>query len=80
MMNSRIRNKPSLLRLARLMRGLSQRHAADEAKISFNRYWRIEHGITAPTSDELERLATVFSTPSLLTHLSDRAQEAVDGR
>lgn len=69
-----------LFRLCRLMRSLSQHHASDAAKISFNRYWRIEHGITAPTSYELERLATVFGVPSLLTHLSDRAQEAVDGR
>jgi transcriptional regulator with XRE-family HTH domain len=60
MLNSHLETL-SLIRLARVLQGRSQRRAADAARIGFNRYWRIEHGITKPTVDELQRLAAVLA-------------------
>jgi transcriptional regulator with XRE-family HTH domain len=64
-------HKHSFLRLARVLCDLSQRRVSQTTGISANRYFRLEHGITAPTREELERLAAVFHMPSLVEHLSE---------
>jgi transcriptional regulator with XRE-family HTH domain len=48
------------LRVLRAERHLTQWATASAVDISFNRYWRIEHGRAMPTAEERQRLATFF--------------------
>lgn len=49
------------LRVLRAERHLSQMDTATAAGISHNRYWRIENGYAAPTTEERQALAAVFA-------------------
>lgn len=48
------------LRVLRAERAWNQYDTARRAKLSFNRYWRIEKGYTDPTPEERARLARAF--------------------
>lgn len=48
------------LKAARALQGLNQFDAARKARISFNRYCRIELGQAEPTPKERERIARVL--------------------
>lgn len=51
------------LRVLRAERGISQRDTAVKAKLSLDRYWRIENGYVDAQPEERERLARVFKVP-----------------
>lgn len=51
------------LRVLRARKRINQYDTALKAKISPNRYWRIENGYTQPTPDEREALARLFRVP-----------------
>ena len=40
---------------------LSQRDVAAKAKLSLDRYWRIENGVTTPTEEEAGRIAKALN-------------------
>jgi transcriptional regulator with XRE-family HTH domain len=48
------------LRVLRAERRMSQMDAADRARLSLNRYWRIENSYVEPTPEERIALASVF--------------------
>jgi DNA-binding XRE family transcriptional regulator len=48
------------LKVARARRGVNQTIVANVLRISLNRYWRIESGVTDPTPAERARLARFF--------------------
>jgi transcriptional regulator with XRE-family HTH domain len=52
--------RPNRLRVLRAERHLTQWDTAAGVGISFNRYWRIEHGRAMPTDEERQRLAEFF--------------------
>jgi transcriptional regulator with XRE-family HTH domain len=51
--------KNGQLRAARALKGLNQFDTARRARISFNRYCRIELGQAVPTDKERQRIARV---------------------
>lgn len=48
------------LKVLRAEHTLTQYQAAEKARISQHRYWRIENGWTKPTAEEVQRLARLF--------------------
>jgi len=46
-----------VLRVRRALLRMNQTLTAKRARISFNRYWRIENDLAEPTADELARIA-----------------------
>jgi len=51
------------LRILRAERDWSQSKAARRARLSFNRYWRIENGEAEPSAGEQRRIARAFRVP-----------------
>lgn len=54
--------KQRALKAARALQGLNQFDTATKARISFNRYCRIELGQTEPTDKERQRIAKVLKS------------------
>ncbi len=55
--------RPSPLRLARIVRGLSQLDIARRIGVSLWRYARIERGVSPARPDELHRLSELLGIP-----------------
>lgn len=60
------------LKVARLLRGISQRDAADAARVTRATLCYIESGRVNPNADELKRLSKVLGVPA------DRLMDHVD--
>ena len=53
---------PPLMRVARAVRGLTQREIARATGLSVWRVWNLEHGLSEPTADEIVKLWGALST------------------
>lgn len=74
-----MKNTLRLRRAEQGVKGVSQMGVAKAVGMSFNRYWRIENGETAPAPKEIKALARYFKCaastlfPSLATDAKDGA-------
>lgn len=68
---------PNRLRVLRAETRLTQYNAARKARISHNRFWRIENGYIEPTDDECARLARLFKVDVGQVFPSRAAEQAV---